>query len=360
MRNFFFPFLICLLFSLSSCAQSQIVDEMRIVHTVGFDLTADKKFKGTIIYPVYNIGKDKTPKILSSVGRSGEVVAASLAAKSPHKLVVGQTRMIAFGSSLGKQGISNIIGNLQRDPNIGRDVQIAVVDGTAEQLLKHTIKNGSLYLSELIDQNVANESIPKTNLHVFLYNYFSFGFDPFLPYIRIDGKDSASLQGLAFLKKDKVVMYANNEDSFLIKLIMNPMKHGRYEMNIQKEKNKGVVVIHSLSGNSTYHITDNTPLPKVEIEVKLNGLIKDSPDWINLENHKNISYIEAQLQENIEKHLTALIRQFQNKNIDPLGVRDQIRSHSRKWNMKQLSNVYPSIDVSVKAKINIVQSGIGE
>ncbi|MGG0186950.1 Ger(x)C family spore germination protein [Bacillus rhizoplanae] len=360
MRYFFFPFLICLLFFLSSCAQSQIVDEMRIVHTVGFDLTADKKIKGTIIYPVYNLGKNKTPKTLSSVGRSGEVVAANLAAKSPHKIVVGQTRMIVFGSSLSKQGISNIIGNLQRDPNIGRDVQIAIVDGAAEQLLKHTVKNGSLYLSELIDQNVANESIPTTNLHVFLYNYFSFGCDPFLPYIRIDGEDSASLQGLAFLKKDEIMMYANNEDSFLIKLIMNSIKNGRYEVDIQRGKNKGVAVIHSLSGNSTYHITDNNSSPKVEIKVKLNGLIKDSPSWINLENPKNISYIEAQLQEHIEKHLTALISQFQNKKIDPLGVRDQIRSHSRKWNMKQLSNMYPSIDVSVKAKVNIVQSGIGE
>ncbi len=41
--------------------------------------------------------------------------------------------------------MGEIITNLQRDPNIGRDVQLAIVDGSAEELLNYGKKMG-LYI----------------------------------------------------------------------------------------------------------------------------------------------------------------------------------------------------------------------
>ena len=45
-------------------------------------------------------------------------------------------RVVLFGKALGERGMGEIITNLQRDPNIGRDVQLAIVDGTAEEPFK--------------------------------------------------------------------------------------------------------------------------------------------------------------------------------------------------------------------------------
>lgn len=58
--------------------------------------------------------------------------------------------------------------------------------------------------------------------------------------------------------------------------------------------------------------------------------------------------------------MNELIKQFQEQEIDPIGIREEIRSHSRKWSMKQIQEMYPSVDVAVNVKINVVQSGIGE
>ena len=55
-----------------------------------------------------------------------------------------------------------------------------------------------------------------------------------------------------------------------------------------------------------------------------------------------------------------LIKQFQEKEIDPIGIREEIRSHSRKWSMKQIQDMYPNVDIAVNVEINVVQSGIGE
>ncbi len=42
----------------------------------------------------------------------------------------------------------------------------------------------------------------------------------------------------------------------------------------------------------------------------------------------------------LKKDCEDLIKQFQEKEIDPLGIRDEIRSHTRKWNITQIRNMY--------------------
>ncbi len=70
-----------------------------------------------------------------------------------------------------------------------------------KKLLQHVKTHGSLYLADLLEQNVRNETIPRTALNLFLYDYYSKVRDPFLPYISIDKDQAVSVKGLAFLKK---------------------------------------------------------------------------------------------------------------------------------------------------------------
>ena len=120
-----------------------------------------------------------------------------------------------------------------------------------------------------------------------------------------------------------------------------------------------MVVIQDLAGKSKYDIDQTGDIPKVKINLKLDGLIKNSPTWIDLRKKKYQLY-KKQIERNVEKDCEGLIKQFQEKEIDPLGIRDEIRSHTRKWNIKQIRNMYQNIDIDVNLDINIVQSGIGE
>ncbi len=120
------------------------------MHSVLFillDLTSqkNKKFQGTILFPEYTHGVKSKPETQTTSARSLETIASRLNAKSPHNVVVGQMRVVLFGKALGERGMGEIITNLQRDPNIGRDVQLAIVDGSAEELLNYGKKMG-LYI----------------------------------------------------------------------------------------------------------------------------------------------------------------------------------------------------------------------
>ncbi|EJQ54214.1 Spore germination protein YC [Bacillus mycoides] len=360
MKNILLCFSIIILIFQSGCTQPNIVDTQRIIHVGGFDMTKDKKFRGTILYPDYTKGVQSKPETQSTTASTLETISSQLNAKSPHTIAVGQMRVVLFGKAFGERGIGDVINNLQRDPNIGRDVQLALVDGSTEKLLKHVKTNGSLYLSDLLEQNIENETIPRTALNIFLYNFYSSGSDPFLPYIQVDEDHSASIEGLAFLKKDKVAMYTDKKGSFLLKLLINPTKNGRYEVPIRQGKHKGVVATQNLSGKSICDVSQNGSIPKVHINLKLNGLIKNTPDWLDLSKKENITYVKKHVEKTLEKHLNELIEQFQEKDIDPVGIREEIRSHSRKWSMKQIQEMYPSVDVAVHVEINVVQSGIGE
>ncbi|CAM4195186.1 hypothetical protein BAMA_23945 [Bacillus manliponensis] len=346
-------------FLLVGCAQPQIVDENRIVHVAGFD-TEGKSINGTILYPEYTHGVETKPQMQSTTAQTFETITSHLSSESPYKIVLGQMSTLLFGKSVAQNGISDIVENLLRNPDIGRDVQLAVVDGSAEKLLNNVVKNDSLYLTQLIEQNIKNESIPRTNLHVFLYDYFSFLSDPFVPHIQKKEQGSVAVTGLAFFKEDKVVMYVNQQDAFLVKLLVTPTQNGRYEMTLKKEGKKGTIVIQNLLGGSTFYVTQDGASPNVKITLQLDGLIEKAPAWINLTKKKDILYIKRQLEKTLEKKLLTLARRFQEKEIDPLGIREEIRSRSRKWDSKQIRNMYPSISITVKAKVNVVQSGIGE
>ncbi|HDR6311800.1 TPA: Ger(x)C family spore germination protein [Bacillus cereus] len=360
MKNILLCFSIIILIFQSGCTETSIVDTQRIIHVSGFDITKDKKFRGTILYPDYTKDVQSKPETQSTHAGTIETISSLLNAKSPHTIAVGQMRVVLFGKSFGERGVGSIINNLQRDPNIGRDVQLALVDGSTEQLLKHIKTNGSLYLSDLLEQNIETETIPRTALNIFLYNYYSSGCDPFLPYIKADEDKSASIRGLAFLKKDKVAMYTDKTGSFLFKLLINPTKNGRYEVPIRQGKNKGLIATQNLSGKSICSLSDAGDVPKVHIQLKLNGLIKNAPNWLDLSKSENVTYVKKHVEKTLEKHLNELIKQFQEKEIDPIGIREEIRSHSRKWSMKQIQDMYPNVDVAVNVKINVVQSGIGE
>ncbi|HDR3486460.1 MULTISPECIES: Ger(x)C family spore germination protein [Bacillus] len=360
MKKLLLHLIMIFFFLQTGCTQTYIVDTQRIIHVAGFDITKNKRFQGTILFPEYTHGVKSKPETQSTSARSLETIASRLNAKSPHNVVVGQMRVVLFGKTLGERGMGEIITNLQRDPNIGRDVQLAIVDGSAEELLNRGKQNGSLSIVDLLEQNIRNENIPQTSLNVFLYNYYSSVCDAYVPYIKTDANHSVVVKGLAFLKDDKVVMYTDKRHSVLTKLLINPTKNGRYEAAIKKNKHKGMVVIQDLAGKSKYDIDQTGDIPKVKINLKLDGLIKNSPTWIDLRKKRNINYIKKQIERNVEKDCEGLIKQFQEKEIDPLGIRDEIRSHTRKWNIKQIRNMYQNIDIDVNLDINIVQSGIGE
>ncbi|WP_315906702.1 Ger(x)C family spore germination C-terminal domain-containing protein, partial [Priestia koreensis] len=84
------------------------------------------------------------------------------------------------------------------------------------------------------------------------------------------------------------------------------------------------------------------------------------PFWINVNDPSNVELISKQLKANIEKEAKDVLDHIQKLDVDPLGLKDFIRSRTRHYDHQRIRAIYKDIPVSVRADVTLVQTGINE
>jgi spore germination protein len=97
---------------------------------------------------------------------------------------------------------------------------------------------------------------------------------------------------------------------------------------------------------------------EIKININLKAIIREYNDG-TLKKQK-IKKLENVLKEEIEKNSEEMIRQFQEKGIDPLGIGEEVRTRTREWDQKKWKELYPDIKITVQAKVKITESGVIE
>ncbi|MET3727262.1 spore germination protein [Fictibacillus halophilus] len=351
-----------LTFILAGCVPKEIIDEVQLIHAIGFDKKTDESIQGTITYPVFNMDGNVRVETLSAVSHTSRFIRSKLNTQSPKTLTTGQLRVVLFNDRFAEKGILEIVNSLYRDPNVGNRLFLTVVDGSTNELLtkKYTASAlPSMYLADLLDQNIKSENLPKTNLHVFLYSYYGEGMDPFLPIVKAH-KKSIQLEGIALFKKDKYVGKLDHRQSFAFKVLLDGSKSGNYEVEIKKEKRKGHAVIRNIKGTTTYDIKKVNGVPQFNVKMKILGEIHEYPHWLNLEQAENIALIKKTLKGQLQDEAQGIVKKFQQLQVDPLGFGDQVRRRERGWDYKVFLKQYPSMKINVTTEVDIVETGVIE
>ncbi|WP_027408362.1 Ger(x)C family spore germination protein [Anoxybacteroides tepidamans] len=353
-------FILVVTFMLAGCKSSRIVDQVQIIHAMGYDWKKGK-YVGTAIYPTFRQGPMTKPDILTTESSTTYDLIPRLSSKSALPIEEGQLRLVLFGKSFAKKGITEIVHSLARNNKVGMRLQLAVAKGDAERLLRITAEttlSDTLYLSNLIEQNIREMNLPNTNLHIFLYNYFGKGRDPFLPYLEKKG-NFVKLEGLALFKDGNYVGRIDLRQSFLVKLLLDETKNGVYQIPISKNKKKGRVLLENLFATSQYSLRRGRE-PIIDIHLRIRASIRDYPTWLDLPNKKEFQLVRKQMEKHLNKDITALISLFQKKGVDPLGIGDFVRSHTRHWDEKSFYKGYRHLQIRPHVNVDIIQTGIGE
>ncbi|ANB60944.1 Ger(x)C family spore germination protein [Anoxybacteroides amylolyticum] len=357
-RTVCFVFLLTIL--LAGCKSSRIVDQVQIIHAMGYDWK-NGKYIGTAIYPTFKQGPMTKPDILTTESSTTYDLIPRLSSKSALPIEEGQMRLVLFGESFAKKGITEIVHSLARNNKVGSHLQLAVAKGDAEELLRITAKttlSDTLYLSNLVEQNIREMNLPNTNLHIFLYNYFGKGRDPFLPYFEKKG-DFVKLEGLALFKDGHYVGRIDLRQSFLVKLLLDETKNGVYQIPISQNEKKGRVLLENLFATSQYSLKKGKQ-PIIDIYIRIRASVRDYPTWLDLAEAKNFHNVEKQMEKHLSQDIKRLISSFQKKEIDPLGIGDFVRSHTRHWDEKKFNKQYPALHIRPHVKVNIAETGIGQ
>jgi spore germination protein len=348
---------IILLLSGCSILPTNIVNEVGMIQGVGYDLADEGGVMGTVAFPIINSDKPSKTEVKSSIGQSSKEIRTNINNESQLRLVSGQLRFALYGKTLAENGINDFVDTLNRDPSIGSIVQLAIVDGNSKDLLnlnKYRNGNISIYLQELLDQNMESGELPHTNLQTFLFQLFQIGQDPYLPMIKnVNG--SIKITGIAIFKYDKYITSIPMEDSYIFKTLVD--KNTSDGLQTFTFENGDKVVLETLYSNPEYEVKIVQGRPEFTVNLKMRTKLQEFASSKRKRQSFNKRKYQKKVEKQIEEKAVKIITQLKAQQVDPLGFGAKYKEHYRKFNKKQWETFYPNIHVSVRANMEIQQTG---
>jgi spore germination protein len=353
----FLTFLLVASFLLTGCVKQQYLERVTLFVACAFDEAPDKQIELTIAAPKYHADKPGfvSNMLYSELGHTSKHNVKLMDMHLNRPINSGKLSVILFGKELAAKGLANELDVALRDAQSSRKMFLAVVDGNAKEMLQANFspnEEKGLYLTNLIDTNVRTGLVPRRNLHEFEYSYLGQGMDPFLPLLTLQ-KDHIVISGLALFKGDKYVLSLNEKQMGIVKLLLENTKYGVYEVNIGDQS---YIAMENTGSNVHYRINNDKISPSISIDLMINGTILDARG-VHLPKQEQQS-IKKRFEDDIATMGTQLIKRFKKEGIDPLGLGDFVRSKTRNWNEEEWKKQYPTLNVNLSVKVNLMEMGI--
>ncbi|QGQ97620.1 Ger(x)C family spore germination protein [Paenibacillus psychroresistens] len=358
-RKRWIPCVLMIALALTSCSSERIVDHINIVTILGLDKN-DAGFKETGLYSDFNHAGRTA--LLQGNAKKPSLLLDEMNNQSSQPVAISKLKLLIINKQLAEEGITLFIESICKDPLISHYMIVAISDGAASSMLESLVDLKSENLPNYtIEHNIRSGAIPESNLHTLLFDYYGEGRDPSVPYLKLNQKGKIVITGQAIFKDDRLKLIINQEEVAMYKMLQGHLLRGNVPFTIMLGQNEGTAVFNSLGGKKSQALSKSARAPKVIYNITMNGMIKDYPKWANLRKTGNDRLLIMQLEKQVRNKLLALLNKFVKNNVDPLGVGDLVRAHSKVWNEKEFYEVeYPNIKFEVHVNVNLMKSGIVE
>jgi spore germination protein len=264
--------------------------------------------------------------------------------------------VVLFQEEVARKGLFEIIDALQKDPSVGRDVYLAVSKESTEELLKGDYKQSesvSQYIRDLIAQNM-QRTMPKMDLHRYLFQYYGDGYDPYMPVIE-QKEGHIEMTGVALFQGDKLQDIIGLNESYMMKILHEDIQKGIVEVMLSDDQQ---VTIQNLSSKVKQTVQLVNGKMEVVIKVKVKGNLTEA-EKIDVTKKQWIKIVEKATAQQIEKEGKQLMAKFQDLHVDPLGLGEKARQKGL-YQKENWDNTYSDLPITIKASVEIVQVGITE
>lgn len=351
-------FLIALvsLFLLFGCVDTEIIDDVRLITGIGFDAGEGDKVNGTALIPYYMPDQKIINNTLTTSGSPTRDLFKKYQEMSPDPIVGGALEVVLFGMDFANKGIYQVLDSLQRDPGVGTSIYLAVVDGTAREILEgdYGKRGNSSYISEMLEHNIKRRDLPKTNFHLFMSDFYQSGKTSYLPIIRKKDKTTVEISGLALLRNGQLVDKIPMKKLFYFKMMSEKLNQGTIALDLGKEK----VALESINTKVKKKIVRRNPY-EIDVHIKMEAYLNQYTG--RHLNHKITDEIESVLERQIRSNAGGLVKQFQEKGVDPIGFGHFVKSKDRSYdNDRWIKSEYKNLKVNIKPSVSIIETGIIE
>ncbi|REE91716.1 spore germination protein [Paenibacillus taihuensis] len=343
--------MICVL--LTACVKQQILERINLFIVAGFDEISRDQLEVTLAVPQFQAGKPETvtDQMYSRTGHTSTGIRDTIATQMDKPLQPGKLSVVIFGSAKAASGLKKELDILLRNAYFSRKIYLAVVEGKAKELLSEDFSKKDekgMFLYQLLDSNTRKGALPGQNLHEFEYALVGKGMDSFLPILQFHN-DRIAVTGTALFHKDKYVAALDLNQSRLMKLLLQDMNQGFYEVKLD---NGLFLAVENVGSSVKYHLKNKA----ITINLSMKGKIREAEGYPTSDEH--LRSLTKRFKQQLIQEETELIKTFQKNAIDPLGLGDFARSRTRHWNEEDWMRQYPMMNVDVDVQVNIMESGI--
>lgn len=329
----------------------KVIDQIQMITVMGYDYVDEELVRGTAIVPKY-VSKSEVENIVySNVDNLIYENQTNLNRAASEELYSGKMEIALYGSKLAKKGISPYIDYLTRNPSIGSRTHLAIVEDSAYTMMDQVKidQSAGLYFSDLIEHNIINGNIPKTNLKIFHSNVKGKIKDPYLPVLKLK-KDKAAIEGIGFFDEDKYVYKIPYKDAFYFNILSEDIGNGKYVL----KKDNMKTAIQNIDSKRKFKIEGSSENPSITVKITLQGAIREYTGP-NFKKHKN--EINEMWKKDVETKVLELINKFQELGIDPISIGLQVKAKKRGFELTKWNEIYPDVDINLNVDSKLVESG---
>jgi spore germination protein len=353
-----FLFLVSCTLLLSGCLEKEIVDDINIETVEGFDLIGEEEIMGTYLVPIYQADQTIANETFSAVSHLNKDVLRNAQKESSAPIVNGSLELVLFNRALAEKGLMHLVDSLERDASIGTGLYLGIVEGETRDMLTQDLGDRGTgdHLFNLLKHNIERRDVPKTNLHIFLSDFYQDGKDPNLPLLK-KTEDKAEIIGAVVLKGDKFEMSIPNEKLFYFKILVDKYTDGNVSLKVSEQDK--YVTLRSIRSDNKLKVKWEGDTPSIYITLKVDGAVREYTG--GKVTPKDIEKFQKIFEEKLIAETTSMIKEFQERGVDPVGFGYEVKSRKRGFDFKKWDDqTYPNVKIEVEAEVRIISTGITE
>jgi spore germination protein len=369
MNKLIFTIVMSMLLLLSGCFDNRILEDLGFINLVGYDKSEDEgdHILMSISMPQPSHVAQREREVYSTIAASSKMGRMLLQRKTNKMLVSGQIIAALMGADFAKRGMWDPIDTLLRDPQIGNQVRLVVIEDKARDIIHHDFpdhpRTGE-YLQGLVLNEERVGTIPRSNIFSFVRDYYDDGKDPTAIFFGM-GKDEVVMKGLALFKDDVYKRGLPIDQARIFTLMHESIRGGTMDFSSRTlEPDREVIIVMGefVSNRKMKVISADEVSPRVGIEIRVRGYILEYTGHLDLSKKNNQKKLAQEIERYIAEEADKVINVLQEQEVDGLGIGRFVRNKMsyERWKQLDWAKVWPKTRVDVQVKMHIKGVGMTE
>lgn len=354
---------------LTGCWDQNLLKDVKLVMTAGFDLSSDGKILDTVTIPLFTAGEGGTQvtesQVVSAKGDTPRDTRNIINHKISEESDASKLVVLLLGEEYAKQDIYPSLDIFYKDSKSSLVANVAVVKGRAVDLLNLKLKEKKSmneYLSELIRSGQIATVLPKRTRPL-ISDMFDPGADFVLPLIE-PKENEAKIKGLAMFNEHKYTGHDLTLQEATLYLLMADQKSKRAWIKLKVHENKepeikNFIIINVLKSKRDLKVKAKSP-DDISVDLQLDFTVEiiEYPED-QLDSEKKINDLNKKLSEILTIKANKIIRKMQEANSDSLRIGRHIMAHHYEtWQKINWEKEYPNVNFKTKVNVEIFKHGI--